>query len=78
VDEKKQTLIFISVKPVVNQSPFVYKKYFILSYFNQKQYFDEDGRLLIKRKLKKIHKINGDIFWRINDRVCYTTSERYR
>lgn len=78
VDYKKKSMVFISIKPKVSNSPFAYKKYYILSYFTQPQYFDSEGRLLVKRKLKKIHKINGDIFHRINDKICYTVSGRYR
>ncbi len=78
VDDKKKSMVFISIKPKASHSPFAYKKYYILSYFTQRQYFDKEGRLLVKRKLRKIHKINGDIFRRINDKICYTVSGRYR
>ena len=77
-DEKKRLMVFISIKPKASHSPFAYKKYYILSYFTQRQYFDGEGRLLVKRRLRKIHKINGDIFWRINDNICYTVSGRFR
>ncbi|MEO6734463.1 MAG: hypothetical protein ABIN01_24800 [Ferruginibacter sp.] len=78
VDEQKKSMVFISIKPMASRSHFAYKKYCILSYFNQPQYFDNEGRLLVKRKLRKIHTINGDIFRRINDKICYTVSGRYR
>lgn len=78
VDEKKKSLVFISIKTSASRSLFGYKKYYILSYFSQPQYFDYKGRLLVKRKQKEIHKINGDIFKRINDKICYTVSEQYR
>ncbi len=78
VDDKKKSLVFISIKTSASRSLFGYKKYYILSYFSQPQYFDKDGRLLLKRKRKVIHKINGDIFKRINDKICYTISEQYR
>ena len=78
VDERKRSVVLISIKPVSFNSPFAYKKYYILSYFSQPQYFDEMGRLLVKRKLRKIHKINGEIFRRINDKICYTISGRFR
>ncbi len=77
-DEKKQSLVFMSIKPVALQSLFSYKKYYILTYFQQRQYFDEEGRLLDKRKLRRVRKINGDIFRRINDKVCYTISGKFR
>ena len=78
VDEKKQSLIFMSIKPVALKAPFKNAKYYILTYFPQPQYFDSEGRLLERRKLKELRKINGEIFKRINDKVCYTISVRYR
>ena len=78
VDEKKNTLIFMSVKPVGFKSPFSYKKYYTLTYFPQPQYFDSNGQLLDKRKLRRLRKINGEIFKRINDKVCYTVSGNFR
>ena len=78
VDEKKNTLIFMSIKPVALSSPFSYKKYYTLTYFPQPQYFDSAGQLLDKRKLRRLRKINGEIFKRINDKVCYTVSGSFR
>ncbi len=78
VDEKRKSLVFISIKPKAPNSPFAATQYYILSYFAQPQYFDKEGRLLVKRRLRRIHKINGDIFRRINDKICYTVSGRYR
>lgn len=77
-DEKRQALIFMSIKPVVLNAPLSYKKYYILTYFQQPQYFDKDGLLLEKQRLKRLRKINGEIFKRINDKVCYTVSAKYR
>lgn len=78
VDEKKNSLIFMSIKAKPLNSPFSYKKYYILTYFPQPQYFDNEGRLLDKRKLRRLREINGEIFKRINDRVCYTISGKFR
>jgi hypothetical protein len=78
VDEKKHALIFMSIKPVALKRPFAYSKYYVLTYFQQPQYFDSEGRLLHKRKLKELRKINGEIFKRINSKVCYTISGRFR
>lgn len=77
-DEKKQELIFMSIKPVALNAPLSYKKYYILTYFQQPQYFDNNGLLLERRNLKRLRKINGEIFKRINDKVCYTVSTTYR
>ncbi len=78
VDEKKQTLTFMSIKPVALNALFSNKKYYILTYFQKAQYFDEQGKLLDKRSIRKLRRINGDIFYRINDKVCYTISVKYR
>jgi hypothetical protein len=78
VDEKRHSMIFISIKPVAITAPFSYKKYYVLAYFRQPQYFDEEGRLLDRRKRRRLRKINGDIFRRINDKVCYTISGKFR
>lgn len=78
VDEEKQSLIFMSIKPVALKAPFAYSKYYVLSYFNQPQYFDDDGNLLDKKQLRWLRKINGEIFKRINSKVCYTISGKFR
>ena len=77
-DERKQSLIYISLWPRVFNSPFSNKKYYILTYFSLPQYFDRDGNLLVRRRLKRIRKINGETFKKINARVCYTLSDRFR
>jgi hypothetical protein len=77
-EENKHSLIYISLWPRAFNSPFVNRKYFILTYFQQPQYFDSDGRLLVGRRLRRIRKINADVFRRINDKVCYTISDRFR
>jgi hypothetical protein len=78
VDLKKHSLIFMSIKPVALKALFSYKKYYILTYFPQPQYFDDEGRLLDKREMKNLRKINGEIFKRINSKVCYTISGNFR
>ena len=77
-ETNKHSLIYISLWPRAFNSPFVNKKYYILTYFQQPQYFDSEGRLLVGRRLKHIRKINGDVYHRINDKVCYTISDRFR
>jgi hypothetical protein len=78
VDENKNTLVLMSIKPVAVNSPFSYNKYYTLTYFTQPQYFDSTGQLLDKRKLRRLRKISGDVFRRINDKVCYTISGNFR
>lgn len=78
VDEKRNYLIYMSIKAVALKSPFSYQKYYTLTYFPQPQYFDSAGQLLDKRKLRRLRKINGEIFKRINDKVCYTITGNFR
>ena len=77
-EERKHSLIYISLWPRIFNSPFSNKKYYILTYFQQPQYFDNDGRLLVGRRLRRIRRINADVFRRINDKVAYTISDRFR
>jgi hypothetical protein len=78
VDEKKNTLILMSIKPVALSAPFSYKKYYTLTYFPQPQFFDSSGQLLDKRNFRRLRKIKGEVFKRINDKVCYTVSGNFR
>jgi len=77
-NERKQSLTFMSIKPVALNALFSNKKYYILTYFQKRQYFDEDGKLLDRRSERRLRKINGDTFYRINDKVCYTISVNFR
>jgi len=77
-EEKKQSMIYISLWPRAINSPFVNKKYYILTYFSQPQYFDSNGNLMAGRRLRRIRRINKEVFKRINERVCYTLSDRFR
>ena len=78
VDGKKKSLIFMSIKPVGLNSFFSKKRYYILTYFSQPQYYDKAGRLLDNRKQRQLQRLNGEIFRRINDKVSYTISSNYR
>jgi hypothetical protein len=78
VDGKRNELIFMSIKPVALKAPFAEAKYYILTYFPQPQYFDSEGRLLDKKTLRRLRRINGEVFKRINDKVCYTVSRKFR
>ena len=77
-EERKHSLIYITLWPRIFNSPFANKKYYILTYFQQPQYFDSDGRLLVGRRLRRIRRINAEVFRRINDKVAYTISDRFR
>ncbi|HMH24536.1 MAG TPA: hypothetical protein VK563_22300 [Puia sp.] len=78
VNEEKRWMVYISIWPQAFNFPFVNKRYNILTYFSQPQYFDDQGRLLTGRRIRRIRKINAEVFRRINDTVCYTLSDRFR
>ena len=78
VDGKKHSLIFMSIKPYALKAPLSYAKYYVLTYFEQPQYFDSEGRLLDKRKMRRLRKINGETFRRINSKVAYSISGTFR
>ena len=77
-DERKHSLTYISLWPRSFNTPFVNKKYYILTYFQQPQYFDSEGNLLMGRRLRRIRKFNAEVYRRINDKVCYTLSGTFR
>ncbi|MDE3253269.1 MAG: hypothetical protein KGO92_10715 [Bacteroidota bacterium] len=78
VNNQKRQLVFMSIRPVSVHLPFSSEKYYILSFYAQPQYFDSEGLLLDNRKQRKLRKVNGEIFHRINDKVCYTISGSFR
>ncbi len=78
IDEKKQSLVFMSIRPKAFDALFSNKKYYALAFYKQPQYYDSEGRLLDKRNRKRLRIVNNEIFWRINDRVCYTVMDHFR
>ncbi len=75
---QRHSLVFMSIRQVAIHLPFTNEKYYILTFYPQPQYFDSEGRLFASRRVRKLRKINDDIFRRINDKVAYTVSERFR
>ena len=75
---QKKYLVFISVRDKELDAFLRPEKYFTLVFFDQPQPFDDKGRLLDNEDLKKMRKINGSIFRRINDRVYYALSGQFR
>jgi hypothetical protein len=76
----ERRLIFISA-PVKQFTLFPLlqkRKYYLYHFYTQPQYYDEQGRLLDRRRLRRLRKVNNEIFWRINDKVCYTISGKFR
>jgi hypothetical protein len=79
-DGNKKLLLFMSapVKQFSLIPAFQKRKYYLFHFYEQPQYYDEQGRLLEKRKLRQLRKISSEVFWRINDKVCYTVSGKFR
>ncbi|HKO82626.1 MAG TPA: hypothetical protein VJU78_19605 [Chitinophagaceae bacterium] len=75
---QKKFLVFISVRDKKLTAFLRPEKYFTLAFFDQPQPFDEKGRLLDNEDLKKMRKINGSVFRRINDKVYYALSGQFR
>ena len=75
---RKRLLTFMSIRHKSLSVPFSSEKYFILTFYKQPQYYDENGILLDRRNLRRARKVNNEIFKRINDRVCYTISAKFR
>lgn len=78
IDGKRKPVVFMSVKPVGLSGKFSSKRYYIITYFNQDQYYDSKGRLVNNRKQWQLQKLNGEIFHRINSKVCFTVSSSFR
>lgn len=78
VDGQKRLLTFMSIRNKSLRAPFAPEKYFILTFYNQPQYYDEKGVLLDRRNLRRQRKVNNEIFYRINEKVCYTISAKFR
>jgi len=78
VNDNERRLIFISIKPVLVRYPLSPPKYYIIAYFQRPQTFDDKGRLLDGRRVNRLRKLNGQVFHKITDRVCYTIAEKYR
>ncbi len=77
-NNQRHSLVFMSIRHVAIHLPFTSEKYYILTFYSQPQFFDAEGNLLAGRRLRKLRLVNGDTFRRINDKVCYTISERFR
>lgn len=75
---EEKYLVFISIRNSKLKAFLKSEKYFTLAYFDTKQYYDEKGRLLDHADRKTLHKINGSIFHKLNDRVCYSLRGNFR
>lgn len=74
----KKTLVFISVRHNKLGSVFNGEKYYALAFFNERQTFDEKGRLRDKSERRRSREINGVVFRKITDRICYAITGNFR
>jgi hypothetical protein len=77
-NRQKKFLVFISVRDKQLEAFLQPEKYFTLAFFDQPQLYDEKGRLLDNEDLTKNRLINGAVFRKVNDRVCYALTGKYR
>lgn len=75
---QKKQLVFMSIRHKDLESRFKAEKYFTLVFFDRAQLFDDRKRLLDRADKKNLRSINGEIFYRITDRVCYAFTGHFR
>jgi hypothetical protein len=75
---KKQQLVFLSIRDRRLESLLKKDKYFTLAFFENRQPFDEKGRLLDRANRKELRKINGAVFFRMKDDIAYAMSSDFR
>jgi hypothetical protein len=71
-------LVFISIRHKKLKAFLRSEKYFTLAFFDRPRNYDIKGRLLDNQDGKTLQKINGGLFFKINDRVCYSLSANFR
>jgi hypothetical protein len=77
-NREKKSLVFISIRHRQLESFMKGEKYYALAFFNERQTFDNKGRLTDRSEKKRMREINGQIFRRITDRVCYAITGNFR
>ncbi len=75
---QKKHLVFISVRDKKLNGFLRSEKYFTLVFFKEAQPFDEKERLLDNEDLTKLRRINGEIFYKINDKTYYAVTGQFR
>ena len=75
---EKKYLVFLSIRHRKLESAWRKDKYFTLAFFDTPQPFDEKGRLLDRKNKKKIRKINGAVFYKIDEKTGYAITTHFR
>lgn len=77
-NRRKKSLVFVSVRHNKLESLLNGEKYYALAFFNERQTFDERGRLRDKSERRRSREINGVVFRRVTDRICYAITGNFR
>jgi hypothetical protein len=75
---EKKYLVFLSIRHRKLESVWRKDRYFTLAFFDTPQPFDEKGRLLDRKNRKQLRKINGAVFYKIDDRTGYALTTHFR
>ena len=78
VNRQKEYMIYLSVRQKRFAPVLKAEKYYIISFFNEKQYFDRKRRLVEKPGDTEPMKINYAIYRRITDNICFAVTENFR
>ncbi len=77
-NRQQKSLVFISMRNSHLNSFLNGEKYYALAFFNDRQFFDKQGRLTDKTERRRMREINGQVFYRITDRICYAITGNFR
>ncbi|MBN8676459.1 MAG: hypothetical protein J0L56_20190 [Chitinophagales bacterium] len=77
-NREQKNLVFISIRSNRLKSLLSGEKYYALAFFNDRQFFDKQGRLTDKSERRRMREINGQVFHRITDRICYAITGNFR
>ena len=75
---RRKFLVFLSVRDKKLNAFLRPEKYFTLAFFDEPQVYDEKGRLMDNEFPEQERKINGSVFRRINDKVFFALSTKFR
>lgn len=77
-NRQQKSLVFISMRNSHLNSFLNGEKYYALAFFNDRQFFDKHGRLTDKSERRRMREINGQVFHKITDRICYAITGNFR
>jgi hypothetical protein len=78
VDRARKSIIYMSVREKRLDSWLKAEKYYTIAFFEDRQYYDNRGRLVEKPGDSTPMRINYALYRRITDHVCYAITENFR